>query len=301
MKNRKYRLILYFITITILATITIQLYWNYKNYTKNKRQVTNEIQLSLDNAVEEYYSSLAKNDFLTIINPKNNYSHEKSFKNSYVGEILNKKTKKKSKKEKPRVTINNFKFSSGDMSKRQIDSMMNSAKEFVNEFNLEIDSLSNKKEDSTIIVTQKGYNIKTEIKYFRGKRAADSLKFFTYLKPIFISFLDQSVEYKKIDSLIKNQLKQKKIDLKTSFHHLKNDTLFHETKNSLLNSDIFSVSSKSTFVKKNEAFKLIYNNPNIETLKRSSTGILLSLLLSLAVISILFIKNHQSTKRISRN
>ena len=41
-------------------------------------------------------------------------------------------------------------------------------------------------------------------------------------------------------------------------------------------------------LEENEAFKLIYNNPNIEALKRSSTGILLSLLLSLAVISSLF-------------
>ena len=276
MENRKYRWILYFITITILSTITIQLYWNYKNYAENKRQVTNEIQLSLDNAVEEYYSSLAKDDFLTIINTKNNYSYEKSFKKSGVHKIL----KNHSKKEKPKVTINNIKFSSGNMSRRQIDSMMNLAKEF----NLDIDSLSKEKESST----KKGYNIKTEIKYFRGKKAADSLKIFTDLKPIFISFLDQSVEYEKIDSLIKNQLKQKKIYLKTSFHHLKNDTLFHETKDSLLNSDIFSVSSKSTFVRENEAFKLIYNSPNIEALKRSSTGLLLSLLLSLAVISSLF-------------
>ena len=147
MENRKYRWILYFITITILSTITIQLYWNYKNYAENKRQVTNEIQLSLDNAVEEYYSSLAKDDFLTIINTKNNYSYEKSFKKSDVHKIL----KKHSKKEKPKVTINNIKFSSGNMSRRQIDSMMNSAKEF----NLDIDSLSSKKEDST----KKGYNI----------------------------------------------------------------------------------------------------------------------------------------------
>ena len=34
---------------------------------QNKRLVTNEIQLSLDNAIEEYYAKIAKNKFTTII------------------------------------------------------------------------------------------------------------------------------------------------------------------------------------------------------------------------------------------
>ena len=257
MNTKKQRWLLYFITATIVTTIAVQLYWNYKNYAENKRQVTNEVQLSLDNAVEEYYSSLAKSNFLTIINTTKNNRHEKSFKNSSIAKILNKLKKNSSEKEKPRITISNLKFTSdNNMSKVQIDSMMNSAKEFVYEFNLEIDSLSNNQKKSGKIFTDKknGYHlnrngIKTEKKYFKGKKAADSLKFLTNLEPIFISFLDQSVEYEKIDSLIKNQLKQKKIDLRTSFHHLKNDTLFHETKNYLLNSDVFSVNSKSTFVR----------------------------------------------------
>lgn len=69
MKNKKYTWIFYLITVTIIATIGVQFYWNFKNYEENKQRVKNEIQLSLDNAVEEYYSSLAKKDFLTILKP----------------------------------------------------------------------------------------------------------------------------------------------------------------------------------------------------------------------------------------
>jgi hypothetical protein len=72
MNTKKYQWLFYLITATIIATIGVQFYWNYKNYEENKRQVTNEIQLSLDNAVEEYYSSLAKSDFLTIIDNTSN-------------------------------------------------------------------------------------------------------------------------------------------------------------------------------------------------------------------------------------
>ena len=311
MNTQKYQWLFYLITATIIATIGVQFYWNYKNYEENKRQVTNEIQLSLDNAVEEYYSSLAKSDFLTIIDNNSNsvaifknplnLIKEKSYKSKSIGNIINKIKPNNSEKEKPRASINNLKFTFDEnLSKEKIDSMMISAKDFVIEFNsdLDLDSLNNKKKDSVEVLNQitdkkKGFNLNSDgankvIKYFRGKKAADSLKLIKNLKPIFISFLDQSVEYEKIDSLIEIQLQKKGIELTTSFHHLKNDTLFHQTKDSLLATEKKYLRSKSTFVKDNEAFKLVYNNPSIAALKRSSFGIFLSLLLSLAVISSLF-------------
>ena len=309
MNTQKYQWLFYLITATIIATIGVQFYWNYKNYEENKRQVTNEIQLSLDNAVEEYYSSLAKNDFLTIIDDNSNsvaifknplnLIKEKSYKSKSIGNIINKIKPNNSEKEKPRASINNLKFTFDEnLSKEKIDSMMISAKDFVIEFNSNLDSLNNKKKDSVEVLNQitdkkKGFNLNSDgankvLKYFRGKKAADSLKLIKNLKPIFISFLDQSVEYEKIDSLIEIQLQKKGIELTTSFHHLKNDTLFHQTKDSLLATEKNSLRSKSTFVKDNEAFKLVYDNPSIVALKRSSFGIFLSLLLSLAVISSLF-------------
>ena len=309
MNTQKYQWLFYLITATIIATIGVQFYWNYKNYEENKRQVTNEIQLSLDNAVEEYYSSLAKSDFLTIIDNNSNsvaifknplnLIKEKSYKSKSIGNIINKIKPNNSEKEKPRASINNLKFTFDEnLSKEKIDSMMISAKDFVIEFNSNLDSLNNKKKDSVEVLNQitdkkKGFNLNSDgankvTKYFRGKKAADSLKLIKNLKPIFISFLDQSVEYEKIDSLIEIQLQKKGIELTTSFHHLKNDTLFHQTKDSLLATEKKYLRSKSTFVKDNEAFKLVYNNPSIVALKRSSFGIFLSLLLSLAVISSLF-------------
>ncbi|MGK0458154.1 MAG: two-component system phosphate regulon sensor histidine kinase PhoR, partial [Polaribacter sp.] len=219
MNTQKYQWLFYLITATIIATIGVQFYWNYKNYEENKRQVTNEIQLSLDNAVEEYYSSLAKSDFLTIIDNNSNsvaifknplnLIKEKSYKSKSIGNIINKIKPNNSEKEKPRASINNLKFTFDEnLSKQKIDSMMISAKDFVLEFNSDLDSLNNKKKDSgevlnLIIDKKKGFNLNSDgankvIKYFRGKKAADSLKLIKNLKPIFISFLDQSIEYEKI-------------------------------------------------------------------------------------------------------
>ena len=256
MNTKKYQWIFYLITTTIVTTIGVQFYWNYKNYEENKQRVSNEIQLSLDNAVEEYYSSLAKNNFLTIIDSKYSIDNKETSKNL-------------SSIKKPRVTINNLKITTDEnLSKEKIDSLMNSSKKFITKITTNFDSIERKKTDSIKIMTQftdfeNGYTLhkngtKSAIKYFKGKKAADSLKLFTNLKPIFISFLDQSVAYEKIDSLIENQLNKKGINLSTSFHHLKNDTLFHQTKDTLLDATTFSVNSKSTFVREGEAFQLIY-------------------------------------------
>lgn len=175
MNTQKYQWLFYLITATIIATIGVQFYWNYKNYEENKRQVTNEIQLSLDNAVEEYYSSLAKSDFLTIIDNNSNsvaifknplnLIKEKSYKSKSIGNIINKIKPNNSEKEKPRASINNLKFTFNEnLSKEKIDSMMISAKDFVIEFNSNLDSLNNKKKDSVEVLNQitdkkKGFNL----------------------------------------------------------------------------------------------------------------------------------------------
>ena len=52
MNEKKYKRIFYFITLTIIVTIGVQFYWNYKNYQENKRQLVNEIQISFDNSIE---------------------------------------------------------------------------------------------------------------------------------------------------------------------------------------------------------------------------------------------------------
>ncbi len=59
MNGFKYKSIIYFISAVILATLFIQVYWNYKNYLTGKQQLVNDVQTSLDNAVDRYYTELA--------------------------------------------------------------------------------------------------------------------------------------------------------------------------------------------------------------------------------------------------
>lgn len=318
MKNKKYTWIFYLIAVTVVATIGVQFYWNYKNYEENKQRVTNEIQLSLDNAVEEYYATLAKKDFLTILKPSTDNIDIKFTSEVPFDSLMKKMKAEKNKGVQPKLTINDIKITSDEnLSQKELDSMMIDMKKFATEFNADdsIQKISKKKIDSTILFTQftdekNGFNLdkngkKTSIKYFKGKKSADSLKLIKNLKPMFISFFDSSVDYQKIDSLISRQLQQKGIDIKTSFHHTKKDTLFHQTKDSILDSETFVVKSKSTYVKDDQGFELVYNNPNFEAFKRSFGGISLSLLLSLLIISSLFyllkIINQQKELAIIKN
>ena len=69
-------------------TISIQFYWNYKNYEQNKQRVLNEIQISLDNSIEAYYINLSKKNHFAIIEPKrltasNKLKKEKIFENIF--------------------------------------------------------------------------------------------------------------------------------------------------------------------------------------------------------------------------
>jgi nitrogen-specific signal transduction histidine kinase len=286
MDIKKYQRIFYLITATIITTIAVQLYWNYKNYEENKRHVTNEIQLSLDNAIEEYFAKLAKEEFTTIINlteekgstsSNNEVKFDSIFRNSPNLLKIKSLIKKDTSNKKPEFKITNISFTSDDsLDAKKTDSIIKSmAEEF---------SLKQKKSKQ-----KKINNRSNNFKYFSGKKSADSLKLIKNLKPLFLSVTSNFIDYTQLDSLIKNQLNKKKLPVAFIFNHIKKDTIFHASKDSLFSeTKLKSVYSKSTYLKKDEKFKLLYNNSNTEAIKRSSFGMFLSLLLSLAVISSLF-------------
>jgi two-component system phosphate regulon sensor histidine kinase PhoR len=123
MISKKQHWIFYFIAITIVATIAIQFYWNFKNYEENKRQVTNEIQLSLDNAIEEYFATLAKEEITTIINFSSNNGdsnfgrnirYDSIFKNSNKFKKFKSLIKTDTSLTKPKFEITNISFTTDD-------------------------------------------------------------------------------------------------------------------------------------------------------------------------------------------
>ncbi len=122
------------------------------------------------------------------------------------------------------------------------------------------------------------------IHVFKGKKASDSLKIINSLKTVFISVQNDTINHQKIDSILQEDLIKKNIKVNYAFDYYEGDSI-HTSHNSFPFKTFKNIESKSTFLGIDKRFKMKYTNPNAEALKRSSTGILLSLFLSLAVIS----------------
>lgn len=300
MKQAKYTYLIGFITITITITILAQLYWNYNNFLQNKQRITNEIQLSLDNALEEYYASLAKNNYISIIE-KSALKSDDFLKNIPFDSIFSEfkptfiKHKKDSKTNQNK-SIKDLKFSFKDSTLTNTMSInLNSIGDILEEKK----TLNFKQVNKT-----KPQNI-SNITIFRGKFLADSINLIEGLNKIIISFQQDTIDYSQVDSLLNIQLNQRNIAISSQLYHFKHDSL-HYPKQHFSNQEHLSVTSKSTFLKKDEKILLYFSNPFSAALKRSAAGILLSLLLSSCIIACLFyllhiIKNQKQLSEIKND
>ncbi|OBX22423.1 two-component system phosphate regulon sensor histidine kinase PhoR [Gelidibacter algens] len=289
MTAKNYLWILYAITATIFITIGVQVYWNYTNYQLNRQRVSNEIQLSLDNALEEYYAEIAKSDFLTIIKPDKttDVGSDISEEISKLSNVFTKANKLKS------IAISSINFERS--ANHDVDSVLLSVKE---ELNKTLLSDNKKTLDSIIgfsqlttkdsgIHIEKGKQLKA-VQVLKGKKAFDSLKVLKSLNTIMISMDRDTLEYSQVDSLLKIQFKQKNISPSYRIKHFKKDTLYYTLNPELKGDDLMSVTSKSTYLKAKERIFLEFENPLQEALKLSFNGIFISMILTLAIIFCLY-------------
>ncbi|SED13450.1 two-component system, OmpR family, phosphate regulon sensor histidine kinase PhoR [Tenacibaculum sp. MAR_2009_124] len=300
MNNRKYNWILYLISLTIVTTIAVQLYWNYKNYKQNKQYIINEIQKSFDSSIEEYFAKLTKESLYTIVQPKKK-------KKNYLPKSFNLDSVLKSVTQNSKSTKDNLSFqissleiatdNSGELKK--MDSIFfNSLLDDVHA-NLgkkkHLESSTKDSKEEQLIIKEKANDIfltdplETEdIKIFSGKKANDSLNLIKGLQTIFITVKNDTLNHSKVDSILSRSLSKKGISSSFYLHHIKNDSLFFDSKKNEQPNYKLSADAKSTYLQLDEKLTVFYSNPTIEILKRSSIGILLSSILSLAVIASLF-------------
>ena len=80
MKRKNYAYLILFITLTIVATIGLQVYWNIKNYEENKARLITEVQSALDNSIEYYYVEYMKDNIVAFVNNDNSMDSDQFFK-----------------------------------------------------------------------------------------------------------------------------------------------------------------------------------------------------------------------------
>ena len=265
MNAKKQHWTLYFITATIVLTIAVQLYWNYNNYSENKQRVQNEIQSSLDIAIDEYYTDLSKSNFFTIID-YDSINSKSSFLKDFWNEDIN--------SSKSKVSISSIKISSdykGNVS--SIPKILDSI--FITdtiEFEFNDEKITPKKSTKYRPEKQK------------IKISSDSLKFLKGIQSVAIALNNDDINFNRLDSIFTNQLSKKGIKTPHYLVLLEKDIkVGGSNKAKDIELSLFS-NSKSTFLRPDQNLKAYYEDPTIQALKKSSTGILLSLLLSLSVI-----------------
>lgn len=252
MNAQKYRWLLYVIVTTILLTIVVQCYWNYKNYLLNKQNFINQVQISLDNALDTYYAELAESNNMTIIE-----TDSISFNHEY--------------------------------SKIRHDSVIKSIESNIK--TLDIKGASGYTQiigsDSGFTFNKNPKHI-SKIKVLRGKKASDSIKLLKGITSIFISIKNDTLDFTKLNPLLESELNRKQLDIDFGLKHYKHDSVFNTYNAEKIESNFLKAESKSTFLKQNEKLEIAYSNATQIVLKQGLSSIIISTLLVLAVISCLF-------------
>ncbi|RNC84216.1 MAG: sensor histidine kinase [Winogradskyella sp.] len=278
MNDLRYRYILYAITIVIITTIGIQVYWNYNNYLNNKQQLINDVQVSLDKAVDDYYSNLAMETKVGF-----------SFEQTSMDSIFNDDSAFTN-------LLKNIDEENGII--KSIDSVDTSKIKNLTVFRgLSADSLMDdfKRKNNPIRIDSFKNTVK-ELKH--NNTSLDTSDIELLSTKIFISIKNDSLDVREVNKLLMEDFKRKKIDLD---HHL----AYYEEKPDSITTAMFKkmkknlpkeafeyydlqVESKSNFLPQGSLLKLSFANETFNILKRSLSGILFSTLLILAVISCLF-------------
>ena len=264
MNDKRYKWILYTIVAVIAVTIGIQLFWNYKNYQSNKQQLINDVQVSLDKAVDDYYAALAERTTIGIFlegdeqkDPLKEGGHIQKFLKQIDEDSFG-------FKELDQIDINEIEGvtvltgTKADSMSKIIDEQVKPSE--AEDFKKKLDSI------------KKDKNIK------------DISEFEILTSKIVISMSNDSLDLLELDSLVKQEFLRKKLYIDYDLHFKKEkskDTLTG-FKNKLY------TSSKSTFLPKGSQLDISFTNETKLVLKRSLAGILISALLIAAVISSLF-------------
>ena len=258
MKQQRSSWILYGIIATIAITIAVQVYWNYKNYQVNKQQFINQVQISLDNAVEAYYAAIVKKD-----------------KVMYISMDMDASTTMADVKSLEKVKKMNF------------DSIFNKM-----QWNLSthtdtiIIDQSYRKSLSKINLDSVMSTVKKNSKYAvpRLLRARDSIRMLQGISSLYISITEDSLDFTKLKTFLDTEFDRKQIAVPYRLNQYVKNSVVNEISNTELPNRFLTTYSKSTYLKPDEKLELQYANISQAVWKKSLFGILLSSLLSLAII-----------------
>ena len=255
MNGNKYKQILYFISVVIIITMCVQGYWTYKNYLSEKKQLITDVQVSLDNAVDSYFTSLAKKHTLNFIT--DTISGDMNFK---------------------RIRLSNIN-SNIDSIDGRVENIIYKDSGNVKKFAF----ITTNSEDSINIKLNHEYphlkNTKSDSIYGYAPNAFEMLA-----SKIVVSISEDSLALGRLDSLIQQELDRKNINLNYGLFY---ENIWSETQKlraNFIDSSLLNAIAGSSLLTEGSTLKMHYDNITFTVLKRNANSLLISLLLVTSII-----------------
>lgn len=261
MNGHKFKWVLYTILMVIIATIAIQIYWNYKNYTINKQQLINDVQVSLDNAVEAYYADLAQNETQGLF-----YDSRLDSLNPTVNDSLTYKLQ---------ISGTTFLTDSLNIELEDIGDLVTLMER--DSLSRQIHILGDSSTFREIRPPHRLFNLDSSTHY----------NFRTLTSRVIVSLTNDSLQLRRIDSLFKVQLANKNISINYGLKYIGFDNSTAAINESSISNMALQVQSKSPYIHAGFSLIAFFDNPTLIILRRILLGILLSCLLALSVIGCL--------------
>lgn len=293
MKQENYKWILYSITLVVIATIGIQVYWNYKNYVSNKQEYIQDIQHVLDESIEEYYANIAK-EKSTFKATYNDTSAVNSL--GFINNTLDSMAVHIFKPNAPNQTL----------PQQLLHSTIDSLKR-----KLKLPDITLPNDSQRIMVIKEEFSNDTlpdslqhYFKNLTGEHGyidiAIEESFQQLTSQIVISLTSDTLDVVKINEILKDKLHKNGMafDFELNYKNSIDEVLLKNNPNS--NHFPLHVYSESVYLPKDAQVKLSFSDIKLPILKRIYVGLLISAILILAIISCLFylLKVIQKQKQI---
>ena len=252
MNDKKSNGILFFIITVMVATLCIQVYWNYKNYLTGKQQLVNDVQTSLDNAVDQYYTQLAASSSYKFIGDSIHFSDKKKYRqfSFKTDTLLNGSYKLDSLTEGLTIFKSHFKDSLGINISFNDSNALKSKETHLLQF---MDSVSNPVE----ILSSK----------------------------IIVSFSENELSLAKIDSLLSEELQRKNIRVPYGLRTTKLIGKSDDLRPDIIEMASLETVSKSPFFMQGTKLSIHFSNITYIVLKRNLLSIFLSFLLVSGILA----------------
>ena len=247
----------YFISSVILVTLAIQLYWNYKNYQAGKQQLTNEVQNSLDNAIDSYYIDLADKNTKFFF-PREHDSIVKDKKEGRRLQFFNRRLQPSDSLD----TMNLPGF-------RILSRLKTSEHDGFPRMDVQFDTLPE--------MEVRGY----------VENPADRENYEQLVKRVIVAISIDSLKIAELNPYISEQLAQKNIDVAFGYNFTNVFGNSQSYNMEMAGEGVLNTTAKSAYLPRNSSFIFYFTNETATILKRNLLGMFLSALLMLSVIACL--------------